>query len=106
MNIYELAACKECNGAGGAPGHLEQPCPGCGWNVFQATDVKDAVGCIQSGKLIVEETRYGFRWGPVSIRRVVSHKGHVVVELVTDRERLTARVTPTGFIRDVERVKL
>lgn len=42
-SIVSLAKCPECRGIGGAPIHPEQPCPGCGWDVFEATLVEDEV---------------------------------------------------------------
>ena len=47
-SIVSLAACKECRGAGGAPIHPEQPCPGCGWDVFEATLAEDEVERLQT----------------------------------------------------------
>lgn len=44
-------------------------------------------------------TRYGFRWGVLEVSRAAEHRGHRVITLRTDRERLDVRITPTGLIR-------
>ena len=48
-----------------------------------------------------QETRYGFDWGPVEVRRTadLGPKLGVVLMLITKRERLDVRVTPGGRIR-------
>ena len=46
--LRALAQCEECGGAGGAPVHPEQPCPGCGWYVFSATASEGEVDRMQS----------------------------------------------------------
>lgn len=44
--------------------------------------------------------RFGFRFGPVSIQRLVSDpKWGVLLAIVTERETIDFRVTPKGFIR-------
>lgn len=45
------------------------------------------------------ETRYGFEWGAAKVSRCASHKGHVVLTVVTPKERLDIRVTPSGLIK-------
>jgi hypothetical protein len=47
-----------------------------------------------------EITPYGFKWGPVEVQRWCSDdKGGVVIGLITKRESVEIRVTPTGLIR-------
>ena len=46
-----------------------------------------------------KETKYGFAWGAAEISRVVSHQGHVHIEINTPRQRIMVRVTPSGLIR-------
>jgi hypothetical protein len=48
----------------------------------------------------LDETRYGFRWGPVDIERTASDpKWGVVLYLRTPRQCIEVRVTPTGLFR-------
>lgn len=49
--------------------------------------------------LKLEETPHGFRYGPALVERMYSHKGHLWLQIKTDRETLEIRVTPTGLIR-------
>jgi len=44
-------------------------------------------------------TQYGFDWGPASVIRSWSHKGHVGFEIFTGKQTLDVRVTPSGLIR-------
>jgi len=46
-----------------------------------------------------KETTYGFSWGPVTVERCISHKGHVVLSLKTPRDDVEVHVTPTGLVR-------
>ena len=46
------------------------------------------------------ETRYGFKWGPCHVSRLVSDpKFGVVLEVKGKRESVKIRVTPGGFLR-------
>lgn len=46
---------------------------------------------------ILEETKYGFRWGPLEIMRMVSDpKFGVVISLMTETEEMEIRCTPKG----------
>jgi DnaJ-class molecular chaperone len=51
LDIAKLADCDDCKGAGGAPIHPEQPCPSCGWDVFQASLVEDAVAQLRRNRI-------------------------------------------------------
>lgn len=45
----------------------------------------------------LEETKYGFRWGPLEVARLISDpKWGVVVTLMTDKEELEVRCSPKG----------
>lgn len=44
-------------------------------------------------------TSYGFVFNAATVTRICEHKGESTIEVVTKRERLTIRVTPTGLIR-------
>ena len=42
-------------------------------------------------------TRYGFRWGPLRVERIISDpKWGVVLRIGTDREQWEVRVSPKG----------
>ena len=46
------------------------------------------------------DTRYGFTWGPAEVRRCASErKWGVMFDVITDKQRLQIRVTPSGLIR-------
>lgn len=46
---------------------------------------------------VLEETKYGFRWGPLEVVRMVSDpKFGVVISLLTDGEEMEVRCTPKG----------
>lgn len=45
------------------------------------------------------QTQYGFKYGACEIKRLCSHKEHVMLELATERASLHIRVTPSGLIR-------
>ena len=62
LHVGRLADCDECQGAGGAPIHPEQPCPGCGWNVFEAAVVEDLVEQIHKRRRIESDLRTIKRW--------------------------------------------
>jgi hypothetical protein len=48
----------------------------------------------------LEDTDYGFVWGPVAVERWASdEEGSVILGLTTKKETLEIRVTPTGLIR-------
>ncbi len=50
-----------------------------------------------------EETRYGFKWGPLDISRAVSdERWGVVLVLKTPRQSFQLRVTPSGLVRFTE----
>ena len=60
-DLRRLVACPDCQGGGGAPIHPEQPCPGCGWDVFSAMLMEEDVkswptrfGCPVCGCLLVD----------------------------------------------------
>lgn len=45
----------------------------------------------------LEETKYGFRWGPLEVMRIVSDpKWGVVISLLTEGEEMEIRCTPKG----------
>ena len=62
LHVGRLADCDECRGAGGAPVHPEQPCPGCGWNVFEAAAVEDLVDQIHKRRWLKSVFRAIERW--------------------------------------------
>ena len=45
------------------------------------------------------ETRYGFRWGPLTVERCASDDWGVAIYLRTPRQNVLVRVTPSGLIR-------
>ena len=47
----------------------------------------------------VKLTQYGFKWKETEVIRVCSHKGHLILDIVTPREITYLRITPTGLIR-------
>jgi hypothetical protein len=48
----------------------------------------------------LEETVFGFRWGPVTVERCVSDpKWGVQLSLTTERWTLEVRIMPTGRLR-------
>ena len=51
----------------------------------------------------LEETSYGFQWGPLKVQRemhIETETGHrVVLTLETQRETVRAYVTPKGYIK-------
>lgn len=50
-------------------------------------------------KFPLEETDYGFRWGPVAVERVLSDpKFGVLLSLATRKHKIELRVTPGGRI--------
>lgn len=51
-------------------------------------------------KQMLQDTMYGFKYGPVLIERFASHPGWgVLLGLSTDKETLEVRVTPSGLFR-------
>lgn len=49
------------------------------------------------GDFVLEETKYGFRWGPLEVVRMVSDpKFGVVISLMTADEEMEVRCTPKG----------
>ena len=45
----------------------------------------------------LEETKYGFRWGPLEVMRLISDpKWGVVISLMTDKDELEVRCSPKG----------
>lgn len=45
----------------------------------------------------LEETKYGFRWGPIEIQRLMSDdKIGVVIAVMTETEEMEIRCTPKG----------
>lgn len=44
-------------------------------------------------------TQFGFVFGPLEVTRLFDDKGSATIEVVTAKERLTIRVTPSGLIR-------
>ena len=45
-------------------------------------------------------TQYGFRFGPMVVSRLVSDEGWgVLISIVTPRQAVDIRATPTGLIR-------
>lgn len=52
-----------------------------------------------------KETKYGFIYGAAEIKRVLNHKGHVVICIKTPKEVQFIRVTPSGFIRVEDKMK-
>lgn len=45
----------------------------------------------------LEETKYGFRWGPMEIQRLMSDdKIGVVISVMTDDDEMEIRCTPKG----------
>ena len=44
-------------------------------------------------------TQYGFEFGAAKVERAASYKGHVILHITTDRQRLEVRITPSGMIR-------
>jgi len=54
-----------------------------------------------------EITQYGFIWGPLEVRRLVSdNKFGVVIKLKTNKESIDVRITPSGLIRLEEIIKV
>jgi hypothetical protein len=57
-----------------------------------------------------EEIKYGFKWGPVTVTRLISEEkktGHyVLLEISTNKQELKIGITPTGLIRiwDIENI--
>lgn len=50
-----------------------------------------------SGDFKLEETKYGFRWGPLEVMRLLSDdKLGIVISVMTDTEEMEVRVTPKG----------
>lgn len=49
--------------------------------------------------MIIRWLTHGFSWGQLSVERMIEHKGHRLVRVVTNRQELRIRVTPTGLIR-------
>lgn len=50
-------------------------------------------------KFPLTETMIGFTWGPATVERIASHtKAGVWIEVITPRQRLQVRVSPTGKI--------
>lgn len=48
----------------------------------------------------LKETPYGFKWGPMGVFRIGSmDRFGVMIEIVTPKQTLMIRSTPTGFIR-------
>ena len=46
------------------------------------------------------ETRFGFKWGPSQVSRLISDpKWGVILEVKGKRESVEIRITPGGFIR-------
>lgn len=54
---------------------------------------------------MADQTRFGFTWGQVTVERTANIKGHRVLTVKTNRERVDLRVTPSGLIR-VTRVEV
>jgi hypothetical protein len=52
-----------------------------------------------SDKVEGHPTDYGFVCGPVEIERTCQDRSGIVLTLITERQRLTIRVTPSGLIR-------
>ena len=46
-----------------------------------------------------ETTQYGFIFGAAEVQRTMSHKGYVVIRVITPRQTLAIKVTPTGLIK-------
>ena len=47
-----------------------------------------------------QETKYGFKWGPVTVERCTSDpKFGVIITATTPKGRVHLRVTPSGLIR-------
>lgn len=44
----------------------------------------------------LEELRYGFKWGPVTVERLISHKGGVLLGLTTNGVMRQVWISPTG----------
>ena len=50
-----------------------------------------------SGDFVLEETKYGFKWGPLEVMRLLSDdKLGVVISLCTEDEEMEVRCTPKG----------
>ena len=48
----------------------------------------------------LQETKYGFWWGPLMVERMFGDDcDGVVVEIRTPRQEMMLRITPSGFIR-------
>lgn len=51
------------------------------------------------------ETKFGFRWGPLSVTRLVSDEaGGVLIEVAAAKERLEIRASPKGQVLGVTRL--
>ncbi len=48
------------------------------------------------------ETKYGFRWGPVEVSRLISdERGGVLLSVMTDTQEVEIRVSPSGRVLDL-----
>jgi hypothetical protein len=52
-----------------------------------------------------EETKYGFRWGPVDVMRAFADGRYRTIIVRTPKAELQVHVTPTGFIRTFQTVR-
>lgn len=52
-----------------------------------------------------KEIKYGFEYGAMRLERIYNWDGQVFLTVITDREVLDIRVTPSGFIRTGHRKK-
>ena len=44
-------------------------------------------------------TRFGFEWGPVCVERICNDKTGYYIEVITDKQTLDIRITPSGIIK-------
>lgn len=51
------------------------------------------------GTILFGETQYGFVYGAATVERVLSHKGYVIVDVTTPKQKIQITVTPKGLIR-------
>ena len=56
---------------------------------------------MKDGKYELEETKFGFTWGPLTVERIASdpNRWGAVVSIMTARESIDIRVTPGGKIK-------